>query len=50
MPLSLPVSDAANNLCLPPLVSFVEFYNATLDNLDLMQEYVAWQDPTSAGG
>ena len=44
------VSDAANSLNLPTLVSFVDFYNATLDNLDLMQEYAAWQDPTSAGG
>lgn len=42
--------NAANNLCLPLLVSFVDFYNVTLDNLDLMQEYAAWQDPTSAGG
>ncbi|XP_045190576.1 probable E3 ubiquitin-protein ligase HECTD2 isoform X2 [Mercenaria mercenaria] len=42
--------NAANNLCQPPLVSHMEFYNMALDNLDLMQEYLAWQDPNSSGG
>ncbi|XP_060602267.1 probable E3 ubiquitin-protein ligase HECTD2 isoform X2 [Ruditapes philippinarum] len=42
--------NAANNLCQPPVVSHMEFYNMALDNLDLMQEYLAWQDPNSSGG
>lgn len=42
--------NAANNLLDTKLVSHMEFYNAALDNLDLMQEYLAWQDPHAAGG
>lgn len=42
--------NAANSLCQPPMVSYMEFYNMSLDNLDLMQEYLAWQDPNSSGG
>ncbi|XP_052227166.1 probable E3 ubiquitin-protein ligase HECTD2 isoform X2 [Dreissena polymorpha] len=42
--------NAANNLSMPQLVSHIEFYNNALDNLDLMNEYTAWQDPNSQGG
>ncbi|KAL4231209.1 putative E3 ubiquitin-protein ligase HTD2 [Mactra antiquata] len=42
--------NAANNLCQPYLVSHMEFYNFALDNLDLMQEYLSWQHPSSTGG
>jgi len=44
------VSDAANNLCVPAVVSHIDFYNMSLDNLDLMSEYQTWQDPNSHGG
>ncbi|XP_052773561.1 probable E3 ubiquitin-protein ligase HECTD2 isoform X2 [Mya arenaria] len=42
--------NAANNLCVPHLVSHIDFYNMALDNLDLMSEYQTWQDPNSHGG
>ena len=37
--------DAANNLCDPPHVSYFEFYNNAVDNLDLLAEYHTWQNP-----
>ena len=30
-----------------PLVSYIEFYNSTLDHIDLMKEYLTWQSPDS---
>ncbi|KAK3590225.1 hypothetical protein CHS0354_041290 [Potamilus streckersoni] len=46
----LALLNAANNLASPPLTSYTEFYNNTLDNLDLMKEYNQWQNPNSYGG
>ena len=40
-----PTADAANNLALPPLVPYTDFYNTALDHTDLMTEYYAWQSP-----
>ncbi|XP_052102432.1 probable E3 ubiquitin-protein ligase HECTD2 isoform X1 [Mytilus californianus] len=42
--------NAANNLSSPLLVPFYEFYNPTLDHLDLMAEYYTWQNPSSCAG
>ncbi|PVD29768.1 hypothetical protein C0Q70_09025, partial [Pomacea canaliculata] len=43
--------NAANNLTSPvPLVPHTDFYNSTLDHLDLMAEYYAWQNPSSHAG
>ena len=38
-------ADAANNLALPPLIPYTDFYNEALDHTDLMTEYYAWQSP-----
>ncbi|XP_035825923.1 probable E3 ubiquitin-protein ligase HECTD2 isoform X2 [Aplysia californica] len=46
----LALFNAANNLMLPPIVTYTEFYNSTLDHLDLMAEYYAWQNPSSHAG
>uniref|UniRef100_A0A2C9MAF0 HECT-type E3 ubiquitin transferase n=1 Tax=Biomphalaria glabrata TaxID=6526 RepID=A0A2C9MAF0_BIOGL len=46
----LALFNAANNLLLPPIVQYSEFYNSTLDHLDLMAEYYAWQNPSSHAG
>ncbi|KAL3864357.1 hypothetical protein ACJMK2_006047 [Sinanodonta woodiana] len=46
----LALLNAANNLASPALASYTEFYNNTLDGLDLMAEYTAWQNPNSYGG
>ncbi len=43
-------TDATNNLCSPTLVSFMDFYNSSLDHLDLMAEYYTWQNPTAHPG
>lgn len=43
-------ADAANNLAVPALVAHTDFYNSTLDHLDLMAEYYAWQNPSSHAG
>lgn len=32
-----------------PLVSYTEFYNSTLDHIDLMKEYLTWQSPDRPG-
>ncbi|WAR21788.1 HECD2-like protein, partial [Mya arenaria] len=37
--------NAANNLCVPHLVSHIDFYNMALDNLDLMSEFSFCQYP-----
>lgn len=44
------VLDATNNLSQPPLISHSEFYNESLDNVDLFREYNNWQNPTNHGG
>lgn len=43
----LALLNEANLQCYPPLVSHWEFYNSTLDHIDLMAEYYAWQSPHS---
>ncbi|OXB69850.1 UNVERIFIED_CONTAM: hypothetical protein H355_011955 [Colinus virginianus] len=35
--------DAANSLISPPIISYTDFYNSTLDHIDLMEEYHNWQ-------
>lgn len=35
--------DAANCLISPPIISYTDFYNSTLDHIDLMEEYHNWQ-------
>ncbi|XP_074642378.1 putative E3 ubiquitin-protein ligase HECTD2 [Tubulanus polymorphus] len=42
--------NAANNLSNEPIISHMEFYNNTLDHLDLMAEYYAWQNPATHPG
>jgi|FrelakmetLWP11LW_1041352.scaffolds.fasta_scaffold544980_1 hypothetical protein len=37
--------NAANNLSTPALIEYIEFYNVSLDHMDLMQEYYNWQNP-----
>ena len=37
--------NAANNLSTPSLIEYTEFYNVSLDHMDLMQEYYNWQNP-----
>ena len=37
--------DKANGQEHPPLVAHFEFYNSTLDHIDLMAEFYAWQSP-----
>ena len=44
------ISDAANNLSSPQLVPYTHFYNSTLELLDLMAEYYAWQNPSAHPG
>ncbi|XP_053307189.1 probable E3 ubiquitin-protein ligase HECTD2 [Spea bombifrons] len=39
----LALLNAANTLCNPPLISYTDFYNSTLDHIDLMEEYQTWQ-------
>lgn len=42
-------TDASNNSAVTPLVSYTEFYNSTLDHIDLMKEYLTWQSPERPG-
>ena len=35
--------DKANSLEYPPMVPYTEFYNSTLDHIDLMSEFYAWR-------
>ncbi|KAK3096247.1 hypothetical protein FSP39_024931 [Pinctada imbricata] len=44
------LTDAANNMAAPNIVHYSEFYNSTLDHLDLMAEYYTWQNPSSCAG
>jgi E3 ubiquitin-protein ligase HECTD2 len=37
--------NAANNLSNPAVIDYTEFYNVSLDHMDLMQEYYNWQNP-----
>lgn len=46
----LALLNAANNLTSPTIVQYSEFYNPTLDHLDLMAEYYTWQNPSSCAG
>nr|BAC26510.1 unnamed protein product [Mus musculus] len=39
----LALLNTANNLVHPPLVPYTDFYNSTLDHIDLMEEYHTWQ-------
>ena len=45
----LALMNAANNLSIPPLIDYTEFYNVSLDHMDLMQEYYNWQNPDRPG-
>ena len=42
---SLFYTDASNVAARPPLVHYTEFYNHTLDHMELMVEYRRWQNP-----
>lgn len=39
----LALLNAANSLSVPPIISFTDFYNHTLDHIDIMEDYQAWQ-------
>uniref|UniRef100_A0A8C3KRH4 HECT-type E3 ubiquitin transferase n=1 Tax=Calidris pygmaea TaxID=425635 RepID=A0A8C3KRH4_9CHAR len=39
----LALFNAANSLVSPPIISYTDFYNSTLDHIDLMEEYHNWQ-------
>ncbi|XP_071604828.1 probable E3 ubiquitin-protein ligase HECTD2 isoform X2 [Heliangelus exortis] len=39
----LALFNAANSLITPPIISYTEFYNSTLDHIDLMEEYHNWR-------
>ncbi|XP_043912584.1 probable E3 ubiquitin-protein ligase HECTD2 [Protopterus annectens] len=39
----LALLNAANSLSSPPVIAYTEFYNSTLDHIDLMEEYHTWQ-------
>uniref|UniRef100_I3MCT3 HECT-type E3 ubiquitin transferase n=1 Tax=Ictidomys tridecemlineatus TaxID=43179 RepID=I3MCT3_ICTTR len=39
----LALLNTANNLVDPPLIPYTDFYNSTLDHIDLMEEYHTWQ-------
>ncbi|XP_009640206.1 probable E3 ubiquitin-protein ligase HECTD2 [Egretta garzetta] len=39
----LALFNAANSLISPPIISYTDFYNSTLDHIDLMEEYHNWQ-------
>ena len=40
--------NAANNLG-PNIVEYTDFYNVSLDHMDLMSEYYTWQNPDRPG-
>ena len=42
--------NAANNLSNPSIIEYTEFYNVSLDHMDLMQEYYNWQNPGEKWG
>lgn len=37
-------SDAANSVSSPPIMSFTDFYNITLEHIDFMEDYRTWQN------
>ncbi|XP_072827697.1 probable E3 ubiquitin-protein ligase HECTD2 isoform X2 [Vicugna pacos] len=39
----LALLNSANSLVHPPLIPYTDFYNSTLDHIDLMEEYHTWQ-------
>ncbi|XP_048362006.1 probable E3 ubiquitin-protein ligase HECTD2 [Sphaerodactylus townsendi] len=39
----LSLFNAANSLANPPVIPYTDFYNSTLDHIDLMEEYHNWQ-------
>ena len=42
----LALLNAANNLdSKTPIVEYTDFYNVSLDHMDLMSEYYTWQNP-----
>ncbi len=41
----LALINAANNLRQPAILDYTEFYNISLDHMDLMHEYYTWQNP-----
>ncbi|KAI9562370.1 hypothetical protein GHT06_013335 [Daphnia sinensis] len=47
----LALLNASNNntSSTAPLISYTEFYNSTLDHIDLMKEYLTWQSPDQPG-
>lgn len=46
----LALFNAANSLTNPTRIPYTAFYNTTLDHIDLMKEYQAWQNPVNQGG
>uniref|UniRef100_A0A2K6DXV5 Probable E3 ubiquitin-protein ligase HECTD2 n=1 Tax=Macaca nemestrina TaxID=9545 RepID=A0A2K6DXV5_MACNE len=40
----LALLNTANNLVHLPLIPYTDFYNSTLDHIDLMEEYHTWQN------
>ncbi|XP_038046423.1 probable E3 ubiquitin-protein ligase HECTD2 [Patiria miniata] len=43
----LALLNAANSLTVPNKIVYTCFYNNTLDHVDLMKEYYAWQNPNN---
>ncbi|XP_042312596.1 probable E3 ubiquitin-protein ligase HECTD2 isoform X4 [Sceloporus undulatus] len=39
----LSLFNASNSLVNPPVIPYTDFYNSTLDHIDLMEEYHNWQ-------
>ncbi|KAI8512583.1 putative E3 ubiquitin-protein ligase HTD2 [Branchiostoma belcheri] len=46
----LALFNAANNICMPMKIPHSHFYNSALDHIDLMAEYMAWQNPATHPG
>nr|CAB3252467.1 probable E3 ubiquitin-protein ligase HECTD2 [Phallusia mammillata] len=46
----LSLMNNSNNLVKPRLVSYREFYNHTLDHIDVMAEFRQWENPASHSG
>eukprot|EP00058_Branchiostoma_floridae_P022610 XP_002608100.1 hypothetical protein BRAFLDRAFT_91422 [Branchiostoma floridae] len=46
----LALFNAANNICVPMKIPHSHFYNSALDHIDLMAEYMAWQNPATHPG
>uniref|UniRef100_A0A8C9W1X8 HECT-type E3 ubiquitin transferase n=1 Tax=Scleropages formosus TaxID=113540 RepID=A0A8C9W1X8_SCLFO len=39
----LALLNAANSISTPPIIPFTDFYNLTLDHIDIMEDYQTWQ-------